>query len=249
MNLSADTPFGPLMLGGSDAGADLDATGLALAVAACEPLLQVLEDWLGVPLDPSPSPSPSSTGLDVVVRSAALAPPGATCRLPWAAVVDRGLPSALQAPAVRWQHLHCNLEISVYDEASLDHATLLPGCLLLLPASFGERWIVQAAEPASGRHITLEWHADEGLLLPCVAAAAGTPGGWRVVRENTVPLPAEVVFGPRADQVLPASPGRARVVDSSGQAHASGCLVPALRGWALAIDTPAAGLPTPRPVA
>lgn len=249
MSASADTPFGPLVLGLPNEGADLDAVGLALAMAACEPLLQALEDWLGVPLDPAPSPPPRGTGLDCVMRSAALAPPGTTCRLPWAAVVDRGLPPALQAPAVRWPKLPCNVEISAYDDASLGHAILAPGCLMLLPASFGECWIVQATEPGSGRRIAFEWRADEGLLHRSGAVAAGTPPGWRVVNEDTVPLPAEVVFGLPADEALPAPPGRARLVDASGHVRASGCLVPALRGWALAIDAPAAGRQTPGPAA
>ncbi|MEW6704686.1 MAG: hypothetical protein AB1430_07540 [Pseudomonadota bacterium] len=190
---SADTRFGPLhlVLQGEMAApppaSDTVCAGVLLGQA--EPLLQLLEDWLGEPLDPRPAAGgPAQAG---VLADAMLGSAGGEAmlhvrlQLPWAALqaqppADAALRERLSV--LHWQCVPMQLVLSRQRLDEAEWATLCqPGAALLLPESMaGGAWrcLLRPLEAPAMRQ-AMHWDAAQGRLcwadgeVPAQAEADG----------------------------------------------------------------------------
>lgn len=231
----------------ANAGSTLAA---ARALAAVEPAIRLLEDWLAAGLDLRPEAAAPARGarlagswtapLDTQVPVRALA-----FELPIAAGL-RPPPTALRA-AARFEPLVCDLVLARHALPAHARGDLGVGAMLVLPGSFADAWRVDARlAGATGAHagpaayLRLDFGARRLALeppLPLAAAPASDDGGGivEVVLEQELVLPPAAWFGWDADAAifeLPAGVLRARALGGTAWS-ARGELVPLGRGVGL----------------
>lgn len=216
--------------GAGDPDSDLDA---ARALAPALDTLAALERWIGTPLDelrPARTPAPAAVGFGWVEGGRLLLPP---VLLPWGKAPTAALPLAWPAWTVR-------VALQSLPVARLPSQALVPGALLLLPASFaGEGWpVVLQPEPPLPARAGL-WQPRFGRLdVAAAALPAAGPGEAGVWLDEAVAVDARAWFGADTGP-LPLAAGAA-VLRRPGQAVARGTLLPAGLGWGLLIDDVAA---------
>ena len=225
----------------------------ALALERCEPLLQALESWLGIPLDPAPrfQPVDEPAGAAARVRDADFAPGGTRCQLPWPLLCAATPPTPPVGQGLQWLDLPMQAEFARLPLEALDPDRLRPGTLLLLPGSFESNWTVRLADAANTVGIDCRWQLHGApRLAPREPVSAQRPvppaPAWRVVSRNPLLLDAEVALGwrqgsfetgpqgrlPPAGKLGPPCPA---VLLEPGQARprAEGVIVAAAQGAAL----------------
>jgi hypothetical protein len=204
----APTRFGPLVLTlhgqAAHAPPAVDTVCAALLIAQAEPLLQVLEDWLGEPLDPEPG-TPAEAAVWAAQAEALLgsadgqAQLHARVQLSWAALEacrpeDTVLRERLQA--LQWKALPAQLVLSRQALAADEWTTLAQaGAALLLPESMAQpawRCLLRAPEHHEVPPLPVQWEPVQGNLhWPATAAVPAPPQGAvtvEAVLETTVHL-------------------------------------------------------------
>ena len=229
-----------------------DAVAAALALADCEPLLALLEAWLGLPIDPAPAADSGPGGAAGVIAAelddAALAPPGTRIGVPWALLARRPAPpDALRE--LRWAALHFEVELATFAQSPLPADFSRDdgdGGALLLPPSFEPGWPLRLYEASHGLQWLASWNGTSAEAMPAVPPQPGLadPARWRVVLDAPLRVEIAHALGWTAARhaplpaVLPApfaaactarllAPGRS-------EPEARGGLVPMLRGAGLA---------------
>ncbi len=177
----AETPLGEVVFGiwtnDDRAAHDVTANGshclrAALCLGRAEPLICLLEDWLGVPLDLAPGASiPPQDGYFRVEwtppDSAAFAiAKKAVIYLPLDTLAHLSTPPAALAAAMRWDAVSCELTISSAAVPRQQLGWLEPGGLMLMPASFEPFWRCQAGLSAHPAQVfTAELDAGQQRLI------------------------------------------------------------------------------------
>jgi hypothetical protein len=225
----------------------------ALALERCEPLLQALESWLGIPLDPAPRslPADDPPGAAARVRDAGFAPGGTRCQLPWPLLCAAAPPTPPVGQGLQWLDLPMLAEFARLPLEALDPARLRAGTLLLLPASFESPWMVRLSDAANTVGLDCRWQLHGAPRLEPrepVSAQRPVPSApaWRVVSRNPLLLDAEVALGWRQGPFETGPQGRLpppgklgppcpAVLLEPGQARprAEGVIVAAAQGAAL----------------
>jgi hypothetical protein len=202
----APTRFGPLVLT-LDAQAPLappamESVRTALLLAQAEPLLQVLEDWLGEPLDPEPAavaPAASAAAQAEALLGSAdgQARLRACVQLPWSALQSRrpedpALRQRLQV--LHWKPLPAQLVLSRQALAADEWATLgQPGAALLLPESMAQpawRCLLRTPQHRDVPPLAVEWRPVQGgLRWPVADAAPPLPDEGGVLVEAVLATP------------------------------------------------------------
>jgi hypothetical protein len=198
----AATRFGPLGLSLQPAaGIDLpshDVLRAALLLAQSEALVQLLEDWLGAPLDPEPDSTAAHGPAAIAEVSLGLAGGGpllqVQVRLPWAWLqalppADAELAQRLQA--LKWQPVTTRVVVSRQAVQAAEWTQLCqPGAALLLPESFEPAGWHCALRPLDGRgepvlahDLLAQWQPQAGRLQWQGRAAATAPAGGEVMLE------------------------------------------------------------------
>lgn len=213
--------------GAGDPDSDLDA---ARALAPALDAIAALECWIGTPLDdlrPASTPAPpAAAGFGWGEGGRLLLPPAL---LPWGKAPTAALPLA-------WPSWTVRVGLQSLPAARLPSRALVPGALLLLPASFaGEGWsVVLQPEPPLPARAGL-WRPRSGRLdLAAADLPAAGPGEAGVWLDEAVAVDARAWFGADTGP-LPLAAGAA-VLHRAGQALARGTLLPAGLGWGLLID-------------
>jgi len=230
-----------------------DAVSHGLALGAHGVLLDALETWLGESLDPVPA-SGGAAVVDGVQLQLSAASSGLGCRLDLPSAALRSAPPAAlrEAFTLRWPEWPCEVLLDSVPAERLQASSLHPGCLLLLPRSFGPAWPVQLR--VLGRHsapaCTADWLAEHGRLDLRSAATASAPPmhddtAWHIVFEATPEISAEVLLGlaTRTQAWTPAPGDDAVVLVRGGRRRATGRLLTAGRGFGLRIDSVTAAEP------
>jgi hypothetical protein len=183
LRFEALTRCGPLALALRCARADAASAGnpprllqAALLLARAEPLLQMLEDWLGEALDPVPveahAPASASAACAEGVLSDEQGLVHVRIELPWAAVLqgaphDDGLRARLDG-LLRWEPVPVQLVVSQQMLTPSEWAQLQrPGAALLLPESFtAGAWGCSLRSQRTEMHErAVFWRPDDGGLL------------------------------------------------------------------------------------
>jgi len=204
-----------------------DAVDAALALSGHELLLEVLEDWLQLALDPRPVPH-AGTGAPLLWAESNQLLVG----LPWSLLTAQA-----QGPAwpLLWPELEFEVEVAAFQDAPLPATA--QGGVLLLPPAFDSAWrvLLHAREP--GLLAEAEWRGPGGELLLCAPPEARVPAlaPWRVQLATPCrrPLPELLGWEPPAEPWLP--DGRARLHGPMGEGRA-GRIAPALAGAGLWLD-------------
>lgn len=210
----AETSLGRVALGiwAGDARAvhDVAANGssclhAALCLGRAEPLICLLEDWLGVPLDLEPGTLtlPQDNYLRVEwappdAADAAAIAEKVLMYLPLDALAHLSVPPAELAAALRWNALPCTVVISSAAVLHRQLERLEPGGLMLMPASFEPFWRCQVrlgACPALTFAAELDAGQQRLIFEPYESKTVNSPG--MRVEDDVVPANAE-----RVDVVL-----------------------------------------------
>jgi len=234
-------------------GAD-DAVAAALALAAAEPLLAELEQWLEIAIDPLPCKATGRSPGELCARvhDSALAPLGSLLRMPIGIVPQgRRWPAALEGLA--WDTLRFELELDRFATTPLPRDAWNTGGILLLPASFDAPWRVRLVERQVGIEMPATW-AGPGSPVQLAGAAAIVVDehrdDWRVLLASSVCMEPAQCFGieqgagaasPCAALDAPDA-GALLIAPRRDMPLAQGALVPALRGTGLWIAPPDGGV-------
>jgi hypothetical protein len=246
----APTRFGPLVLTlqgqAAHAPPAVDTVCAALLLAQAEPLLQILEDWLGEPLDPEPG-APAEAEACAAQAEALLgsadgqAQLHACVQLPWAALQacrpeDAALRERLQA--LQWKAVPAQLVLSRQALTADEWATLAQtGAALLLPESMAQpawRCLLRAPQHHEVPPLQVQWEPVQGELHWPAAGAVPAPPQEAVmveaVLEATVHLTPPQWLAWDGPQALACSGQRAALVrvDAPGPALAGDLLPLAL---------------------
>jgi len=179
-------------------------------LARAEPVLQMLEDWLGEALDPMPLEGPATASAAAACAEGVLSDEQGLVHLrielPWAAVLegaphDEALRMRLDG-LLRWEPVPVQLVVSQQVLTPSEWTQLqCPGAALLLPESFtGAAWGCSLRSPQAGaRERAVFWRPEDGGLL-WSGGPARQRGGAHPVRHDQ--LYVEV----RLHQALPLTP-------------------------------------------
>lgn len=236
-----DHDDGSLELATTDAR---NAVAQALALEPALPLLEAIEEWLGTTLtrlEPVAALDWPDDGraLNLGVRGLG------RLALPWSALRVGQRLVLPERFVVDWPTLACDLvfESLAHDRLALHE--LLPGSVVLLPASFAKPSgapIALQLRPHRGwpRLEGLRWDASrERLGFDAPALRDPTPGPavapWEVVAAEPCAIDASCWFGGAATAAAPAPP-RQVALRHLGDVVASGRLVPVGSGIGMLVD-------------
>ncbi len=181
VRFEALTRFGPLALRCARADATTGAgmprlLQAATLLARAEPVLQMLEDWLGEPLDPEPVEGSVPVAGSMACAGCALPDEQGLVHLrielPWAAVLhgtshDEGLRIRLEG-LLQWEPVPVQLVVSQQVLTQAEWAQLQrPGAALLLPESFtAAAWSCSLRSPqAAMPERAVFWRPEDGGLF------------------------------------------------------------------------------------
>jgi hypothetical protein len=196
----ATTPQGEIALGvWPEAVAGLDAHSGAMLDAAqrlgrAEPLICLLEDWLGVPLDLNPG-APTGSGDELLKAKLTWSvPPDETAvtetaivRLPLDLLAQVSAPPAELAAALCWEAVRCQVTLSSITLPQSQLERLETGGLVLMPASFEPFWRCQArlrARPTWIFSAELDIGQQRLIFEPHAPQTANPPGAGADTEEQ-----------------------------------------------------------------
>ncbi len=237
------------------------AADAALALAACAPLLDALDAWVGFapawrwcpPGTPAGGVAPHARALWHRDDSAGARPLACRIELPWSLLRQLDAPPAPLAAQLHWSAAPAMLVLArlPLDDGELD--MLEPGGALLLPCSMTAPWHgwLRAVDEGAGADSGLSVRLTDPWHLEIVAAAERPPqdeqldsGLYEVRLALPRPLDAAQLAGWQAgapgEPETRASLWRCAGDGGNGRHVASGTLMPWGDGWALHLETLAA---------
>ena len=202
-----------------------DPVAAALALAAHEDLVLVLEQWLQQPLDPQPLPRGELAGPHLWWAEAGPVQLGFEWSL---------LALQTQAPAwtLRWPDFHFDATVAGFDEAP--RPSDAQAGVLLLPPAFETAWRVTLEAPLKGLVAEAEWRGPGSELLlvnPPMPGVAPDPA-WRVQLAEPLVRSLPELFGwiePGAEW----RPGDLALLLGPDESRHAGHIAPALNGFGL----------------
>ncbi len=228
----------------------------ALLLAQAEPLVQLLEDWWGEPLEFAPDGAADASGAQA---EATLGTPDgeallhATLVLPWAALQacrpqDAALRERLRV--LQWQPVAAHLVLSRQRLAREEWQLLAQsGAALLLPESAGPSWacVLRPAEPAAAwPALQARWQPQQGRVQwqgdPAIEAGVAEDGLIEVELRLLAPLhlPPPQMLGWDGPPQAPAACGPALLCARMPQAQGwRGELLPLGGSWVFQVATAA----------